>query len=161
MDEDPSPEEINAAAQALHSSKAAGPDGVPAELLKYGGEAVLGCLHSLCIGIWRYGCVPQQWKDCMIVNIYKKKGDAANCNNSRGISLLSTAGKVLARVLLMRVIKHIAEKVLPETQCCFRKERRTADMISVARQLQEKCRELHRDLFVAFIDLAKVNRTLL
>ena len=101
----------------------------------------------------------------MIVNIYKKKGDAANCNKSRGISLLSTSGKVLARVLLTRVIKYISGEVLPETQCGFRKERGTADLIFVARQLQEKYREQHRDMFVAFIDLAKafniVNRPLL
>ena len=165
MDEDPSLEEIDAAVQALHSSKATGPDEVPAELLKYGGKAVLGCLHSLCMTIWRCGCVPLQWKECMIVSIYKKKRDAVNCNNSRGISLLPTAGKVLARVMLARVIKHISEKVLPEMQCGFSKERETADMIFVARQLQERCTEQHRGLFIVFIDLTKtydtVNRPLL
>ena len=47
----------------------------------------------------------------MIVNNYKMMGDAATCNNSRCMSLLPTAGKVLAIVMLTRVIKHISEKV--------------------------------------------------
>jgi len=33
--------------------------------------------------------------------------------------------------------------------------RSTTDIIFVARLLQEKCREQHRDLFIAFIDLTK------
>jgi len=38
--------------------------------------------------------------------IYKKKGDRAICGNSRGISLLSVAGKLLARVMLIRLLTH-------------------------------------------------------
>ena len=47
------------------------------------------------------------------------------------------------------------EKIVPETQCGFRPDRCTADMIFVARLLFEKCREQHRDMFVAFVDLSK------
>jgi len=49
--------------------------------------------------------------------------------------------------------------------CGFRRQRSTIDTIFVARLLQEKCREQHRSLFFAFIDLTKafdtVNRSLL
>ena len=87
------------------------------------------------------------------------------CGNSRGISLLSVAGKVLALVTLQRLLTHVAETVLPESQCGFRRGHSTTDMIYVARLLQEKCREQHRHLFFAFIDLTKafdtVNRELL
>jgi len=41
-------------------------------------------------------------KDASIIHLYKRKSDHACCNNHRGISLLSVAGKVLARVLLNR-----------------------------------------------------------
>jgi len=77
------------------------------------------------------------------------------CIYSHGISLLSVAGKVLARVMLRRLLIHVAETVLPESQCGFRRGRSTIDMIFVARLLQEKCREQHRRLFFAFIDLTK------
>ena len=85
---------------------------------------------------------------------YKNKGERSDCNNYRGISLLSIVGKVFAQVILVRLEK-LAEHVYPESQCGFRAERSTIDMIFSLRQLQEKCRELQMPLYVAFIDLTK------
>ena len=97
--------------------------------------------------------------------IYKRKGNAAGCSNYRAISLLDTAGKVIARVLLSRLLSCVSELVLPETQCGFRKQKSTTDMIFVARQLLEKAREQRQDLYLAFVDLTKaydtVNREML
>jgi len=73
--------------------------------------------------------------------IYKKKGDSAICGNSRGISLLSVAGKLLARVMLICLLTYVIDTVVPESQCGFHRAWSTTDMISVARLLEEKCRE--------------------
>ena len=66
--------------------------------------------------------------------------------------------------MLRRLLIHVAETVLSESQCGFRRGRSTIDMIFIARLLQEKCREHHRRLYFAFIDLTKpfdtVNRDL-
>ena len=70
-------------------------------------------------------------------------------------ALLSVAGKLLARVMLIRLLTYVVDTVVPESQCGFRRARSTTDMIFVARLLQKKCREQHRDLFIAFIDLTK------
>jgi hypothetical protein len=94
-------------------------------------------------------------KDASMVHLYKRKGNRQQCDNHRGISLLSIAGKILARVLLNRLLKHLEQGLLPESQCGFRSERGTVDMIFAARQLQEKCQEQHKDLFVTFVDLTK------
>ncbi len=67
----------------------------------------------------------------------------------RGISRLSTTGKVLACVLANRLLP-LAEEVLPESQCGFRPSRGTADMIFTVRQLQEKCCEQRQPLYMAF-----------
>ena len=78
------------------------------------------------------------------------------CDNHRGISLLSIAGKILARVLLNRLNEHLEQSgLLPESQCGFRKNRGTIDMILTARQLQEKCQEQNVDLYMTFVDLTK------
>ena len=109
--------------------------------------------------------VPKDWTESLIISIYKNKGDKSVCGNSRGISLLAVAGKILAKVLLARLVKHVSEDLMPETQCGFRQGRSTADMIFVSRQVLEKSREQHRDLYLGNIDLAKafdtVNRNLL
>ena len=44
---------------------------------------------------------------------------------------------------------------MPETQCGFRQNRSTSDMIFAARQTMEKCREQQRDLHMCFVDLSK------
>lgn len=66
--------------------------------------------------------------------------------------------------MLGRLVNNISEDIQPESQCGFRKDRGTVDLIFTTRQLQEKCREQHQDLFMAFIDLSKafdtVNREL-
>ena len=100
-----------------------------------------------------------------VILVYKQKGDQAECGNSRGIFLLSVAGKVLAKIMLIRLLEHVVDLVLDESQCGFRHGHRTIDMIFVAQQLQEKCREQHQDLYLALVELTKafnrVNRDLL
>ena len=114
MDVPPTRQEIQSAIAGLKNNKAVGPDSLPAEVLKYGGDAVLECLCWMFHAVWNTGCT-QQWKDADIISIYKKKGDRAVCGNSRGISLLSTAGKVLARLMLVRLLQCVADDALPES----------------------------------------------
>ena len=45
----------------------------------------------------------QEMVDSNIITLYGNKGDRGECNNYRGISLLSVNGKVFARVLLSRL----------------------------------------------------------
>ena len=90
-----------------------------------------------------------------MVHLYKKKENRRCCDNHRGISLLAIAGKILARVLLNRLLNHLERDLLPESQCGFCEGRGTFDMIFAARQLQEKCQEQHRDLYTTFIDLTR------
>ena len=97
----------------------------------------------------------QAWKDASIVTIYKK-GDRTDCGNYGGISLLSIAGKIFARILLNRMSTHITPEVVPETQCDFRANRNTVcDMIFWLRQLQEMCIEQDRPLYMVFVDFSK------
>ena len=92
--------------------------------------------------MWRKEAIPQEFKDATIIHLFKRKGNPQVCDNHRGISLLSIAGKILAKVLLNRLNEHLERSgLLPESQCGFRKNRGTIDMIFTARQLQEKCQE--------------------
>jgi len=87
LDNMPTHQEVHMAIISLKNNKAAGPDGIPAEILKHGGNAILDSLHDIFQKVWAASCCPQKWKDADIVSIFKKKGDRAVCGNSRGISL--------------------------------------------------------------------------
>lgn len=82
----------------------------------------------------RVGRVPQALRDAVTVSLYKNKENKYDCSNYRGITLLSIAGKILARVLLDRLIPIIAEQNLSESKCDFRTNRSTVHMFFVLRQ---------------------------
>ncbi|BHF80393.1 hypothetical protein SprV_0702352000 [Sparganum proliferum] len=71
---------------------------------------------------WGQRQVPQDFKHATSVR--------QPCDNHRGISLLNTIGKVLAHLLLSRLNGHLAQELLPESQCSFRQHRGTIDMVA-------------------------------
>ena len=154
LDAEPTAEELSKAIDSLASGKAPGSDGIPPDLVKHCRTSLLHPLHEVLRQCWHEGAVPQDMRDAKIITLYKNKGERSDCNNYRGISLLSIVGKVFARVILIRLQK-LADHIYPESQCGFRAERSTVDMIFSLRQLQEKCKEQQMPLYVAFIDLTK------
>jgi hypothetical protein len=155
MSAPPDENEVKKAISQLSSGKAPGADAIPTEIYKAGGPVLIHKFTELLQSLWKQGSVPQDFRDATIIHLYKRKGSRQVCDNHRGISLLSTAGKALARILLNRLTTHLENGLLPETQCGFRKGRGTIDMIFAARQLQEKCQEQNRMLYTTFVDLTK------
>ena len=155
LDMPPTTEEIEKAINQLKSGKSAGIDDIPPELWKHGGSSLHSQLRELLISCWDSGKLPADFRDAVIVTLYKNKGEKSDCSNYRGITLFSIAGKILARVLLNRLVPSIAEDILPETQCGFRSNRGTTDMVFALRQVQEKCREQNKGLYISFVDLTK------
>jgi hypothetical protein len=71
--------------------------------------------------------LPEQWKESIIVPIYKK-GDKTDCSNYRGISLLSTTYKILSNILLSKLTPS-AEEIIGDHQCGSRRNRSATDLI--------------------------------
>ncbi|KAL8568561.1 hypothetical protein ACOMHN_058498 [Nucella lapillus] len=141
LDDPPTIEELSK--DSLASGKAPEIDGIPPEVIKAGKQtSLLEHLYNLLLQCWEDGTVPQDMHDANIITLYKNKGDRSDCNNYRGISLLSIVGKTFARVVLNK-LQSLAKRVYPETQCGFRAERSTIDTFSL-RQQQEKCLEQRR-----------------
>ena len=151
----PTENEVEEAIKELQCGKAAGPDGIPPEVFKTGGQLLVKKLTEFLCMCWEDGCLPQDLKDARIVHLYKGKGDKSSCDNYRGISLLSIAGKILCKVIINRLNTHLLDEIVPESQCGFRKNRGTVDMIFCARKIQEKGKEQNKDLYILFVDLTK------
>ena len=155
MAEPPTEEEVVKAIGAMKNGKAGGHSGILPEMIKAASSDDLfrNTLVTLVRQVWREETTPTDWRDALLVPI-PKKGDLSRCDNWRGISLLDVVGKVAARVLQGR-LQLLAEDLLPESQCGFRKERSCTDMIFLIRQLLEKSWEHRAKVFVTFVDLRK------
>ena len=91
------------AIKLLSSGKAPGLDAIPAEIYKAGGTPVAKKMTGLFHIMWRKEAISQECKYASIIHLFKRKGNPQLCDNHRGITLLSIAGKVLAKVLLNRL----------------------------------------------------------
>jgi hypothetical protein len=78
----------------LKRNKSPDTDQIPVELIKAGGKEIRSQIHKLIISIWNKEELPEQWKESIIVHVYKKGDTAdcsnytADCSNYTGISLL-------------------------------------------------------------------------
>ena len=95
------------------------------------------------------------WRAAEIVPI-PKKGDIKSPDNWRGFSLLDVVGKFFARIIQDR-LQSIAEEVLPDSRCGFRKGRGCVDMIHIARQLIETSAGHDSESYFLFVDLQKAD----
>ena len=135
-------EMITKAISKMASDKAAGPSGIVAEMLKPVGEAGTVEVRDLIEDIISEGCIPTNWQESFIVNLYKGKGDALNRGNYRGLKLIEQVMKVLERVVEGLIRQRVE---IDEMQCGFMSGRGTTDAIFIA----------NKPLYMAFVDPEK------
>ncbi|CAH1239030.1 Hypp5694 [Branchiostoma lanceolatum] len=145
--------EVQEAIKTLKNNKSPGMDGITAEMLKAGGDCTVQWMCHLCNQAWNAGEVPEDWKNGAVVCI-PKKGNLTECDNWRGVTLLSIPGKVYATCILNRM-RDAVDKVLREQQAGFRPKRSCAEQIFTLRRIIEKCSELQAPLAISFIDFSK------
>jgi hypothetical protein len=148
----PTLDEVQCAVRKLKNGRAAGADGIVAELLKTALSTTSKVLHELFIRIWRTGHVPAEWRDGIITSLYKGKGAKDQCTSYRPITLLSVPGKVFAHILLTR-INPLLTSHRRHQQSGFTAGRSTVDAILALRLLSELHCAFDRPLYVAFVDL--------
>ena len=84
----------------LKVGKSPGIDYIPTKVYQHGGEAVLNKPLDLFTYCWEKGTLPQDLRDAVIVSLYINKEEKSDCSNHHAITLLSVAGKILARAFL-------------------------------------------------------------
>ena len=101
------------------------------------------------------GYFPEAWSVGEIIPPHKK-GDKNNVDNYRGITLLSTLGKLFSRILNNRLtVWSEAYSVYIEAQSGFRENMCTADNIFVLHGLIAHFLNSNKRLVCSFIDLLK------
>ena len=82
----------------LSKKKSCGHDGISAEVLKLGAEAIAGPLTLIINTSITTGKFPTKWKQAKVTPIYKK-GDRKTKENYRPVALLSVSAMILEKVV--------------------------------------------------------------
>ena len=134
----------------MKNNKAAGVDGIVAEMIKYGEEALDNAMINEHKKIWTSEEMPSEWEEGIYLPLYKKN-DKHACMNYRGLCLLNIGYKILACILCHRFQPYY-ERIVGDYQAGFMPGRSTTDNIFIVRQVCEKYREYDRTAWHVFVD---------
>ena len=90
------------ALENITMSKVSGGDGIPVQLFQILKDDTVKVLHSTCQQILKAQQWLQDWKMSVFIPI-PKKGSAKEYSNYRTIALISHAGKVMLKILQVRL----------------------------------------------------------
>ena len=129
--------------------KALGPSGIVVEMIQAAGDMGAAMIRDLAASIIHDGKVPSDWEQSFIVCLYKRKEDALERGNYRGLMLTEQVMNVLERIV-DGLIRQLVSR--DDSQFGFVPGRGTTDAIFVVRQLQEKYLAANKRLHMAFVD---------
>ena len=135
----------------MKNGKAVGPDDIPVEVWKCLGEIALEFLTKLYNRTMESERMPEEWRDSILIPIFKNKGDVQSCSNYRDIKLISHIMKLWERVTERRLR---SELTFSEQQYGVMSEKGTTDAL-LALRVMEKYREGQKELHCVFVDLEK------
>jgi len=93
---EPTVDKLNKAIDSFTQVKASGSNRIPLDLIKICKTTIFHPLHKVLRQCWEEGAVSQNKRNAKNHHtLQKNKGDRSDCNNYRGVSLLSVVGKIL------------------------------------------------------------------
>ena len=126
----------------LKNNKTGGRDGLVGKWVKYERVGMVDLLHQHFKVVWQEETVSKQWREGLILNLFKK-GDKKDLGKYMGITLLSVVRKVFCQVHNNRLAQYLdyGDK-LHEGQAEYRVGRSCMNIVSVrlinGRQVNEK-----------------------
>ena len=76
-----SKEEVRENMNRMKNGKAVGPDDIPVEVWKCLGEIALEFLTKLYNRMMESERMPEEWRNSILIPIFKNKGDVQSCSN--------------------------------------------------------------------------------
>jgi len=100
---EPSAFQVEMAIEKLEIHRSPGTNQILAGLMKARTRKSRSEITKLINSVWNKEELSDEWKESIIVPIYKK-GYKTNCSNYRGTSLMSTTYKILSSILLSSLL---------------------------------------------------------
>ena len=148
-------DEVHFFLSCLDTSKATGPDGISAIMLKSTASSITPSVTSLLNLSLRTGRVPEEWKRSSVVPI-PKKSPATTPNSYRPISLLSIVSKVLERHVHTLIMEHLHNQhPLSESQWGFQPGKSTVSALLSTTYSWLETLEEGNEIGAVFFDLQK------
>ena len=136
--------------QIIKNGKAVGPDDIPVEVWKCLGESALKFLAKLYNRTMESERMPKEWRDSVLISIFKNKGDIQSCSNYKGITLFCHTMMLCERIVERRIRSDLTFR---NQQYGFMPGKRTPGALFAVRVLTEKYRECQKKLQCVFVDL--------
>jgi ribonuclease HI/exonuclease III len=136
----------------LKNNKAAGPDGIPNELLKILPEQVHRAIYDMFGAMYVLQVTPDAWKQSRTV-LLPKTGDPADPANYRPIGLLNTVYKLWTSTLTVAIAQYAeAYNIFSQCQEGFRQHRNTTRQLQMFLRVLEDAATAGRNLYTLYID---------
>jgi hypothetical protein len=136
--------------EKLKSHKLPGICQIPAEFIKAAVRTIRCEIHKFIIPVWNKEELPEEWKESIIVHIYKKC-DKTEYSDHGAYHFRQLRTEFLSNILPSRLNPH-AEEIIGDHQSGFCGNRSTTDHIFCIRQILEKnqYKEAVHQLFIDF-----------
>jgi hypothetical protein len=145
--------EVKLSINTFKNGKAAGPDKITADFLKYCDVSIVDLIASRFTRYIRTCQIPDDWKTSNTTLIHKK-GDKEDLETYRPITLLPVLYKLFTKCVLRR-IRNTLEEAQPTEQAGFRRSFSTMDHIATIQKVLEIGREHAMPITLVFIDFQK------
>ena len=141
---------------SLDTSKASGPDGISAKMLKNTATSIYRSVTKIFNQSISTGQVPSGWKSSLVVPVPKTSDHLQNPNNYRPISLLSILSKVLEKHIYSLIVNFLAEHhLLSDAQWDFLPGRSTVSALLSTVHHWFELLEDGKEVCAVFLDFKK------
>ena len=106
-------EEVSMAIKVMKNGSAPLSDGATADMLKVEDTVPPRLLTQIFNDIWKTENIQEEWKMGLIIKL-PIKGDLSNCNNWKGITLLSLSSKVFSKIIQERLTNALEQHTREE-----------------------------------------------
>ena len=139
----------------LKSNYSCGPDRLPPAMFKHCVRVLAAPLTLIYNQLLSVSCVPEDWKQAIIVPVLKK-GAAGAVANYRPISLTCVPSKIVERIICQKIFQHLQSNgILHPAQHGFQKGRSTCSNLLESLNDWTQVIESRQCLAVIYIDFSK------
>ena len=151
-----SEEEVAEVLNSLKRNKAAGPDELDLEHLRFGGEQLVKVLTLLFNSVVLAGHILSSFRHGLVIPIPKGHNkDLTNPSNYRGITILSNVSKLLEKLVIWRISELNPPPTLNPLQGSFIIGHSCSHTALILQEAISSIREAGSKAYVAFLDVKK------